>query len=72
MTKRVGNILTIEREPASPDDKCELCGAVEETRPYGPHGERVCFKCGMKDEPAAIRAFAKLFSTTAEGRNDAR
>ena len=45
---------TICREPAG---KCELCGAVEETRPYGPHGENVCFKCGMKDEEAAQRQF---------------
>lgn len=50
----------IEAEPISPDDKCELCGAVEETRPYGPNGERVCFDCGMKDEPAAIRQFSRL------------
>lgn len=47
----------IAAEPVSPDDKCELCGAVEETRPYGPKGERVCFDCGMKDEPAAQRGF---------------
>lgn len=39
--------------------KCELCGAVAETRPYGPNGERVCFPCGMKDEPAAKRQFKK-------------
>ncbi len=30
--------------------KCELCGKIAETRPYGPKGERVCFDCGMKDE----------------------
>lgn len=39
--------------------KCELCGKVEETRPYGPNGERVCFECGMKDEAAAKRGFAR-------------
>jgi hypothetical protein len=42
-----------------PNGKCEMCGAVEETRPYGPKGESVCFKCGMKDEPAARRRFAE-------------
>jgi hypothetical protein len=42
-----------------PDRRCELCGAVEETRPYGPGGKRVCFKCGMKDEPEAKRQFAR-------------
>lgn len=41
-----------------PDGVCELCGKIEETRPYGPGGENVCFECGMKDEKAAIRAFA--------------
>ena len=28
---------------------CELCGAFEELRPYGPKGERICFDCGQKD-----------------------
>lgn len=40
--------------------KCELCGATAETRPYGPNGEEVCFSCGMKDEGAAMRQFARL------------
>ncbi len=39
--------------------QCDLCGQIAELRPYGPHGEMVCFPCGMKDEPAALRAFAK-------------
>ena len=43
-----------------PDRRCELCGKVAETRPYGPHGERVCFDCGMKDEEAARRQFGKV------------
>ena len=40
---------------------CDLCGEVRELRPYGPNGEWVCFQCGMKDEAAAKRAFAKRF-----------
>lgn len=40
--------------------RCELCGAEEETRPYGPNGERVCFACGMKNEEAARAAFKRL------------
>jgi hypothetical protein len=40
-----------------PPGQCEMCGAVEETRPYGPNGESVCFGCGMKDEEAMKRAF---------------
>lgn len=43
-----------------PDDKCELCGKVEETRPYGPNGERVCLSCAMKDKVAAFRGFRRL------------
>lgn len=47
---------------AESDQVCELCGAVEETRPYGPHGKRVCFNCAMKDEPEAKRQFDKLLN----------
>lgn len=39
--------------------QCDLCGKVAELRPYGPNGEAVCFECGMKDEEAAKRAFAR-------------
>lgn len=42
-----------------PDHRCELCGIISETRPYGPNGEHVCFDCGMKNEAAAKRAFNK-------------
>lgn len=47
MSKRIRGIPIIEVEP---DDICELCGAFEETRPYGPGGKRICYDCGMKDE----------------------
>lgn len=40
--------------------RCQLCNAEAETRPYGPKGENVCFPCGMKNEPAAVRGFNKL------------
>jgi len=33
-----------------PDGVCELCGEVNELRPYGPNGENICFSCGMKDK----------------------
>ena len=32
-----------------PEQKCELCGAIEECRPYGPNGEQICYDCGEKD-----------------------
>jgi hypothetical protein len=31
-------------------DTCEMCGVVDELRPYGPNYERICFDCGMKNE----------------------
>ena len=43
-----------------PPQKCELCGATKELRPYGPTGENVCFDCAMKDEAAAKRGFRRL------------
>lgn len=53
-----GTLVIAVQEP----EKCELCGAVEECRPYGPKGETVCFSCGMKDEEAARRAFRQLLN----------
>lgn len=50
---------------AQPPGRCDLCGAVEETRPYGPDGENVCFGCGPGSGPAGVaaaeRALAKRF-----------
>ena len=45
---------------AEDPDVCELCGEFKELRLYGPNGERVCFKCGMKDPEAARRGFERL------------
>lgn len=53
-------------------DRCELCGAVAETRPYGPNGEEVCFHCGMKDEAAAKRGFNRLINGEPIRRNRSR
>ena len=44
---------------AEPDRRCELCGKIDECRPYGPNGEQVCFDCAMKDEETAKRQFMK-------------
>ena len=38
---------------------CELCGAEEECRPYGPNREWICFTCGMKDKATTGRVFAR-------------
>lgn len=42
---------------AEPPGRCELCGAVEETRPYGPGGKEVCITCGRKDLAEMKRQF---------------
>jgi hypothetical protein len=60
---------------AEPPQTCELCGNVEETRPYGPNGEEVCFDCGMKDEEAVKRGFrayvlGEVSDGTREGEGD--
>lgn len=62
MSRRVGDVVIIESEPAG---TCELCGAVEELRPYGPNGERICYDCGQKDPETTKRQCAKvLFGVT--------
>ena len=55
MTRRLDE-KTLASEVELPQ-RCELCGANAECRPYGPKGEQVCFDCGMKDAAAAERAF---------------
>lgn len=40
-------VLLLEDEPPQ---RCELCGTLAETRPYGPNKEQICFLCGMLDE----------------------
>lgn len=33
-----------------PPQRCESCGIIAETRPYGLNHEEICFDCAMKDE----------------------
>lgn len=49
------------------DRKCELCGKVEETRPYGPGGKRVCYGCGMLDKEGTERRMAAYLFGEKEG-----
>lgn len=56
MSERIGNIAIIAPEE---DRRCELCGKLDECRPYGPNGEQVCYDCGMKDEAAVNRQMNK-------------
>lgn len=52
MTKVVGNLVILDPEP---EMRCQLCDAIEETRPYGPGGKRICFGCAMKDKSGTER-----------------
>jgi len=57
MSRRVGNIIIIEPEP---DDVCDLCGKVDELRPYGPNGELICYDCGMKNQEVTYRMMCRV------------
>lgn len=37
------------------DEVCEMCGKLDECRPYGPNDENICFDCGMLDEETTKR-----------------
>jgi len=47
MTRKVGDVLIIEREKKQ---ICEFCGKEEETRPYGKNEKEICFKCAHLPE----------------------
>lgn len=51
-----GTVVLCEEE----DDICEMCGKVDELRPYGPGGMRICFDCGMKDEKGTEKRMAAI------------
>lgn len=40
------------------DEMCEMCGKVDECRPYGPKDENICFDCAMKDKDTTERKMA--------------
>jgi hypothetical protein len=43
-----------------PDQMCELCGKIDECRPYGPNDEQVCFDCAMRTPEAKAIAEKKM------------
>ena len=42
------------------DEVCEMCGKVDECRPYGPNDENICFNCAMKDDESSAIAKKKM------------
>lgn len=59
MSKRAGNKFYISGEP---DGRCEYCGKIDELRPYGENGARICYECGMKNRAKTEEMFAKITS----------
>ena len=54
-----GNVTVIDRRDV-PEGRCQLCGADDELRPYGPKGEWICFGCGMKNKTTTEARLANL------------
>lgn len=62
MTRRIGDLVFIFPEDPT---RCELCGTLAETRPYGPPDctgryVNVCFSCAMADEAGTARRFREV------------
>jgi hypothetical protein len=48
---------------------CQLCGIIDECRPYGPNDEQICIECAMKNPETTERKMtAYLFGET-DGNN---
>lgn len=52
-----------------PDQVCELCGVIDECRPYGPNGEQICFSCGQKDIEATEQKMREYLGLTSNNKN---
>ena len=46
--------IILEESPRA----CQVCGVIDECRPYGPNNEEICFDCAMKDEETTERKMA--------------
>lgn len=43
-----------------PPQRCEMCGHIEECRPYGANNEQICFDCAMSTEETQAIAKKKM------------
>lgn len=57
MTQKVGNVVVIYAEKSQ---QCDDCGKIDELRPYGPNGSKICYDCAMKDEIGTEIRMAKI------------
>ena len=67
MTEFLSRLVVICPEK---DDICEICGKLEELRPYGKRKTngirtRLCYDCMLKDEEEAKTAFFELMDAAA-------
>lgn len=52
-----------------PMQVCEMCGVIDECRPYGPNNEQICFDCGMKDEETTRKKMDQYIFGESNGNN---
>jgi hypothetical protein len=43
-----------------PDQMCEMCGKIDECRPYGLNNEQICFDCAMATPKSKAIAEKKM------------
>jgi hypothetical protein len=65
-----GNDMQINITGATDPHGCELCGKRDELRPFGPHGESICFECGMKDPETTEAMFETRLTQAALSMED--
>lgn len=55
-------------------EPCEYCGKVDELRPYGKDGAKICFECGMKPEnyETTVEAFTAVLQGDTEKPTEAQ
>ena len=49
---------------------CEMCGVIDECRPYGPNDEQICFDCAMKDEETTERKMRAYIFGEEDGKSN--
>jgi len=59
MTFRIKDGPLVITDVGEVDAKCEVCGKIDELRPYGKNGANVCFDCAMKDEATTGAMFKR-------------
>lgn len=55
-TERLAIVIIEEEKP----QQCDLCGKVDELRPYGPGGACICFDCGQKAPAETERRMGRI------------